>query len=85
MSAYVVLTIGYLTLDADMVKQEVLSEHIFYIVIDLSYGIHILRHTNFAKTPFTKEAESSVPYFFASSTASLIATAAGISSSFKIS
>ena len=81
MSAGMILTVRDLSFDADLVKHKVLREHILNIVINLSYGIYIACHASFAKIPFTKDAESSVPYFLASSTASLMDTATGMSSS----
>ena len=44
-----------------------------------------VHHESFANTPLTNDGDSSVPNFFASSTASLIATGFGISSSYFIS
>ena len=76
-----ILAIGYFTSNTDMMKHKILCKHIFNISIYLSYGINILSHTNFAKTPLIKAGEPSVPYFFASSTASLIATPFGTFSS----
>lgn len=84
-----VFAIAYLSLDVQILQQEILCKHPSDIGIDLSDCIHILHvitfYANFASTPFTKEAEESCPNFFASSTASLIATPVGMSSSYSIS
>ena len=77
-----ILTVRYLSLDADMVQHKVLSEHIFNVFIYLPYRIYMFHHSaNFARIPLTNAGESLVPYCFASSTASLTATLNGISSS----
>ena len=85
-----IFAVGYFPLYAYVSEHKVLRKHIFYIIVYLTNGIYVFIHfykfyTNLANTPFTKDAESSVPNFFASSTASLIDTLTGISSSNLIS
>ena len=78
----VILAITDLSGHGNLPQHEILCKHIFNIGIDLSYRIHISSHTNFANTPLINAGELSAAYFFANSTASLIATPAGISSSY---
>lgn len=70
-------------------QHKILREHIFNVSVYLSYRIYILHidclYTNLANMPFTNPEEASCPNFLASSTASLIATPAGTSSSNIIS
>ena len=92
MSGTVILTVGHLALDIDPAKHIVLREHILDVGIDLLYRIDILRHgppriysVSLASTPLTNEGPSEPLYFFASSTASSMATPTGTSSSHFIS
>lgn len=45
----------------DAVHHKILGKHILNVGIDLAYRIYILCHTSFARIPFIKEGESSVP------------------------
>ena len=70
-----VLAIGHLTLDTEIPHHKILQEHILNILINLPDRIDIFFHAaNFARIPLTKDGDSFVPYFFASSTASLTDT-----------
>ena len=85
MSRRVILAITDLSGHGNLPQHEILCKHIFDVSIDLTYRICVFSHAIFAKTPFTNAGELSVPYLFANSTASLIATFVGISSSNLIS
>src|SRR5699024_3235522 len=83
----VVFTVADFPLDPDLLQQEILGKHIFNIGIYLLNRINALSHhcsslATAPRIPLIKEADSSWPNFFASSTASLMATFTGTSSSY---
>ena len=86
-----ILAVGNLPLDADVSQKEILVKHVLDIGIDLSHRIYILHgmllfrgssYAIFPRTPLINPAVSSPPFCFPSSTASLMATPVGISSSY---
>lgn len=89
MSRGMIFAIADLSLNPDCLQHKILREHIFNVRINLCNCIYILHptrpYTNLASMPLTKPEEASCPNFLASSTASLIATPAGTSSSNTIS
>ena len=85
MTAGVILTVRHFPLDADLVQHKILCEHVLDVCIYLTDRIDIFSHTSFASTPLINAGDSSVPYFLAGSTASLMATPTGTSSSYFIS
>src|SRR5699024_7326675 len=85
-----VFTVGHLALHIDPVQHEILVKHILYIGIYLPYRIDVFHpcdssSASFPSIPFTKAGLPLPPNFLASSTASLMATPVGISSSHFIS
>ena len=85
-----IFAVAYLSFDKKRLQHKILHKHILNIGIYLCHGIYILFHSfsayaNLASTPLIKAGELSCPNFFANSTASLIATPVGISSSYFIS
>ena len=80
-----VFTIGNLSPDIDPLQKEILGEHILDIRVYLADTVYIpLRfhcRASFPRIPLIKEELSFSPKLLASSTASLIATPTGISSS----
>ena len=80
-----VFTVGNLSPDIDPLQKEILSEHIFDIRVYLADAVNIPLcfhcRASFPRIPLIKEELSFSPKLLASSTASLIATPTGISSS----
>lgn len=89
MSRGMIFAVTDLTFYRNGLQHKILREHIFNVRINLCNCIYILHptrpYTNLASMPLTKPEEASCPNFLASSTASLIATPAGTSSSNTIS
>src|SRR5699024_5070188 len=88
MTGSMILTVRYFAFYIDPFQHKVLVKHIFYIGIYLSYRINAVHKASlatFPKIPLIKEAESSPPNTLLISTASLMATFTGTSSSYFIS
>ena len=90
MPGRMVFTVGHLPADTQVSQEKILGKHIFDICIYLFYRIDIAHGSSsplwaermtFPSNPLIKEADSSPPYFFAISTASLAATFSGTSGS----
>ena len=89
MTGSMVFAVGYFAFDVHAAEQKILGKHIFDVAVYLGNGVGVdVLHSFFPifpRIPLIKAGESSPPNFFASSTASLMATPTGTSSSNSIS
>ena len=80
-----IFAVGNLSPDINPLQKEILGEHVFDIGIYLADAVDVLLLSHclasFPRIPLIKEELSFSPKFLASSTASLMATPTGISSS----
>ena len=85
MAGGMVFAVGDLSPDINPFQKEILGKHVFDIVIYLADAVDVLLLSHclasFPRIPLIKEALSFSPKLLASSTASLMATPTGISSS----
>ena len=78
MAGGMIFAVGDFALNQDLFQKKILLEHPTHIGVDLADRIDILFHAILARTPLTKDAACSPLYFFAISTASLMAMAGSI-------